>query len=682
MKNIEKKETNFIIQFLELFEKKIKKLESDSIFTSISTIGSSINFRENCRKKNYVDYDIVFISKDVKKELANKLLKNLFDQLASESNDSLKILCRLHSGPMRPLRNSPIEPLPNFKKESVLFFHVSYFTEEFYSEADSQLSPILRYSWQNSRTIVGVSLNSYSCNISINAAMIIDAKAGLKDKIHSISSERIGYWRWGYIDRHCDMFWEERSYEDFERYYIPVHMVDWAMKNYISLLSSISGISINKDIWQVLNFPCDILTDIVFFSNCISSLDYKLAEYCSATEDFIINNNIDELKYRAIRLIKALVKQTEFIKYFQEKTYQIPYLKTPIEALSCLDITHRVGRIVNDLKIKNIFIITDSKVKRFYSLMLAYTNITVHEFVLDINNVKTISSLVSILEKFEELGCDNSSLIISFGGGNIGNTAGMAAGLICRGVSFVNIPTTIISQLDSAIGVKQSVNGQLSKNYFGLFHPPKAVLLSPLFLLSNDKLNLISGLAEAMKHGLCQSQQLIDLIYDFLETDMCSIIILDKILNLTIKLKLEYMVLDPFENSPYQFLELGHKVGHAVEHLYHLPHGICVLFGILCEARFFVEKNKINNQTFLYIENNIFLLLCRLDSSIFDDIIPSTIANQVFRDNKKRNEKIPLAYISKPQYPEALFVLWDKNNRAVMILAIQQVIGSLNKIRR
>jgi 3-dehydroquinate synthase len=675
---------NVIVQYLEVFENNLTSVIDCSTFSSVFSIGSSQGFKSFNKHKKYMDYDIVFVFSGQYPRHAFAELNALFQRVERDSNCALKILYRIESGPMRPVRSSASEEIPNLRNQSVLFFHVSLFSQDFLTQSsmENSLSPLLKYSWKNSRLLHGTPQTQFFNPAYIDAEIAIESKSGLKDQLCALNAKSIGYWCWYHVDEVLSLEWRQRSYQDFEPYYIPLHTVDWAMRNHLSLLSAISGLNISHKIWSKFIFPDVVKSDVAYFQNCIATLDNTLIEYCDNPQLFFQKNDLTDLHDRAIRLLSELIKRTEFIRDYQNCMYAIPFSKYGIEAISSLDTMVHINEVVAKLQIQKLFVLTDSNVYELFRIAIRDIKVDVHELILDANDTKNIKSLVSILEQLEQLGCDNSSMVLALGGGNVGNTAGMVAGLMCRGIPFMNIPTTLVAQLDSSIGVKQSVNGNSAKNYFGLFHPPQRVLISPIFLWANDYTSLISGLAEALKHGICQSQHLVDLVQDFIDSDMRSMYLLGKIIHLTIELKLEYMVIDPFENSPTQFLELGHKVGHAIEHLNpHFPHGISILVGMLCEAHFFALQGKTNNVCLKYLEETLTILFSCLDNSMFKGIDKKAVVEQIYRDNKKRNGEIPFAFVKAPQQPVAEFVPWDDCNKNLMYLAISKALKIISRVK-
>ena len=265
-----------------------------------------------------------------------------------------------------------------------------------------------------------------------------------------------------------------------------------------------------------------------------------------------------------------------------------------------------------------------------------------------------------VVTEAERRGITSSSAVVAFGGGNVGNTAGTAAGLICRGTRLIHVPTTVVSQLDSAVGGKQSVNGLLGKNYLGLFHPPSKVLLQPLFLLSLQYEQISDGLVEALKHGFVQDQALIGQVLQYVaQREDQPFDLLASILKRTIELKLEYLREDPLENDPRTHLELGHKFGHAIEFLSdgRLSHGQSVAFGILAEGVLFRSLGKTSPDTFDYMRSSVVNLIAVTEA--LESVQPSVVAEQLWHDNKRSGPYVPFSYLVRPQQPESCLLALD-----------------------
>lgn len=320
-----------------------------------------------------------------------------------------------------------------------------------------------------------------------------------------------------------------------------------------------------------------------------------------------------------------------------------------------LDLKGSLDSLLGDLRGDLVWSVADSDVTALYDpASLAPGMAHILDPVIMGPGDKNIDGLAQVVRAAEQRGVTWSSVLIAFGGGSVGNTAGTAAGLICRGTRLIHVPTTLVAQLDSAIGGKQSVNGGVGKNYLGLFHAPIKVFVQPLFLLSLDYNRISDGLVEAMKHGFCQEHDLVRQVLEYAtRKDEAPFDLLVHILKRTIELKLEYLVDDPLENDPRTHLELGHKLGHAVEFLAggRLSHGQSVAFGMLAEGLLFTNLGKTNAATFDYLRNSVVRLISPTEA--LESIRPARVAEQLWRDNKRSGDCVPFSYLVEPQHPRS-----------------------------
>ena len=173
MQNIEQKNGSVIVQYLDEFERSLTSLINCSIFSSIFSIGSAQSFKNFKGHKKYIDYDIVFVFAGHDPKRAFVELNVLFDRVAQDSNCLLKILYRIESGPMRPVRNGISENIPDLRNQSVLFFHVSFFSQDFLARSENSLSPLLKFSWKNLRLLHGAPQTQFTDAAYIDAEMAI-----------------------------------------------------------------------------------------------------------------------------------------------------------------------------------------------------------------------------------------------------------------------------------------------------------------------------------------------------------------------------------------------------------------------------------------------------------------------------------------------------------------------------
>lgn len=203
----------------------------------------------------------------------------------------------------------------------------------------------------------------------------------------------------------------------------------------------------------------------------------------------------------------------------------------------------------------------------------------------DVN--KNIESLTAIWTAMQQSGANRHSMLINLGGGMVTDMGGFAAATFKRGIKFINVPTTLLSAVDAAVGGKTGINFNGLKNEVGAFAPAQAVLISTAFLSTLPDTEILSGYAEMLKHGLIDSPEHYAQLIDFDPTEGSPEHLLT-LLERSVKVKERIVLEDPFEHGIRRALNLGHTVGHAFESLAMrrnrpVPHGYAVAWGCIVE---------------------------------------------------------------------------------------------------
>ena len=214
---------------------------------------------------------------------------------------------------------------------------------------------------------------------------------------------------------------------------------------------------------------------------------------------------------------------------------------------------------------------------------------------------KTLSSVEELAGRMVKLGADRRSLLIAFGGGVVGDTAGLLASLYMRGIALVQIPTTFLAQVDAAIGGKTGVNLTAGKNLMGTFYQPKAVLVDPGVLSTLPEREYRAGLYEALKCGVIRSAA----IFEFMERERERILqrdaaALEWLISECIKVKAAVVEADEREDDLRRVLNFGHTIGHALEaetrYKYFL-HGEAVGWGMVAASMIAAAMQKTSAET-------------------------------------------------------------------------------------
>ena len=196
--------------------------------------------------------------------------------------------------------------------------------------------------------------------------------------------------------------------------------------------------------------------------------------------------------------------------------------------------------------------------------------------VLQGEESKSFDNYKMLLAYMAENSFTRTDCVIAVGGGVVGDLSGFVASSYMRGVDFYNIPTTLLSQVDSSIGGKVAIDFNGIKNIIGAFYQPRAVLIDSEVLKTLDKRQISAGLCEAIKMSLTSNSELFELI----EKSVC-LDDIDEIIEKALLIKKNVVEADPKEKGLRKILNFGHTIGHAIESETGLLHGECVALGML-----------------------------------------------------------------------------------------------------
>jgi 3-dehydroquinate synthase len=219
---------------------------------------------------------------------------------------------------------------------------------------------------------------------------------------------------------------------------------------------------------------------------------------------------------------------------------------------------------------------------------------------------KNLDTMAGIYRFLIENGYDRKTLLAALGGGVVGDMTGFAAATYLRGVDFIQIPTTLLSQADSSIGGKTGIDFEGYKNMIGAFCMPKLVYSNVGTLKSLDGRQFSSGFAEVMKHGLIRD----DSYYEWLLENMYEILgqeteVLQEMLLRSNEIKKAVVEADPLEKGERMLLNLGHTLGHAIEKYmdFTMTHGECVALGCVAAAWISWKRDLIEMEDFYEIRD-------------------------------------------------------------------------------
>ena len=265
-------------------------------------------------------------------------------------------------------------------------------------------------------------------------------------------------------------------------------------------------------------------------------------------------------------------------------------------------------------------------------------------------NQKSVDNILSILllNNFNRNDC-----VISIGGGITGDVSGFAASMFKRGLKFINIPTTLLSQVDSSIGGKTGINSKYGKNLIGSFYQPSLVISDIIFLKSLPKREIICGYGEILKHAIIADKK----FFTFLDINGSKILnlkspLIEKAIFKSCSIKKKVVETDEKEMGIRKILNFGHTFAHAYEatlgYSKKLNHGEAVILGIKTAAKFSLLNNILSIKDFNLIENHLNKLnLPKNINKFFSIKNLNKILSYMKKDKKNNTKKINLVLLKK-----------------------------------
>lgn len=253
--------------------------------------------------------------------------------------------------------------------------------------------------------------------------------------------------------------------------------------------------------------------------------------------------------------------------------------------------------------------------------------------------------LAHVIEQLAEDAADRNTLLINIGGGATTDLGGFAATIYKRGIDFFHVPTTLMAMVDASLGGKNGINFKGVKNVIGTFEPPNELIICPVFLSSLPDDELLSGMAEMLKHGLIQDAALWEALIDL---DEISAETLTPFIQRNIQIKLTIVERDPFESGDRKLLNFGHTVGHAIEsyllqnNIQH-THGHCVAWGMIFSCLLAQSDKILNKDSAQEIIENL------LDLYPIPTSLPSweDIQKYLVHDKKNQDGKLQFTLIKE-----------------------------------
>ncbi len=261
-----------------------------------------------------------------------------------------------------------------------------------------------------------------------------------------------------------------------------------------------------------------------------------------------------------------------------------------------------------------VVVVTNPVVKRLYGNLLkqSLTNYGFESVVLEIpegEEQKTLQNASNLYGELSNCCTERSTPILSLGGGIIGDLAGFVAATYLRGVPFIQIPTTLLAQIDSSIGGKVAVNYDKFKNKIGAFYQPKLVISDIVTLRTLPVREHVSGMAEIIKHAVIWDKDLFDYIEDNLDRIKAfnDNNVLEELVFRAVNIKAKIIEQDEKDLNLRNILNYGHTVGHAIETLseFNLKHGEAVAIGMMAAGRISNKMGMLSNNELYRMKNVI-----------------------------------------------------------------------------
>ncbi|MVZ65170.1 3-dehydroquinate synthase [Sphingobacterium sp. DK4209] len=251
---------------------------------------------------------------------------------------------------------------------------------------------------------------------------------------------------------------------------------------------------------------------------------------------------------------------------------------------------------------------------------------------------KNIDFCIGVWKTMLDFGADRKALMLNLGGGVVTDMGGFAAATYKRGIDFINVPTTLLSQVDASVGGKTGIDLDNVKNIIGTFSQPQAVFISTAFLKTLDDRQIRSGFAEIIKHGLIQDKALYQKCKS-LELP----VVPNEIVFESVQIKNNVITIDPKEKGLRKILNFGHTIGHAIEG-YSLEndqspllHGEAIAIGMICEAYL---SFKLNNLEEAELEEIVQYLSSVYPKYQFDQSIYPILLGLMRNDKKNENNQL------------------------------------------
>lgn len=290
----------------------------------------------------------------------------------------------------------------------------------------------------------------------------------------------------------------------------------------------------------------------------------------------------------------------------------------------------------------NLFVVTDENVNQLYrqSLIDALPDFILSFVIIEPGeSSKSMDVYQHVIDQLINLGMKRNHMLVAFGGGVVGDLTGFVASTLYRGVSYIQIPTTLLAQVDSSIGGKVGIDLPQGKNLIGSFYDPKLVMIDPHFLTTLDEREYHNGLAEMIKVGLIGDKRLYQHLLSHEQ-------VTEQEIASAISVKRDLVLMDPYDQKERMFLNFGHTFGHAIEkkHQYQTyKHGEAISYGMLIALEIGVRLGETKPELYEEVKS----LLMRLQLVKEPLLNPIHYAEAILTDKKYLSDGLNYVIVSR-----------------------------------
>jgi 3-dehydroquinate synthase len=322
------------------------------------------------------------------------------------------------------------------------------------------------------------------------------------------------------------------------------------------------------------------------------------------------------------------------------------------------DVLDRIGLLIaKNMPALHYIIITDFNISAIYGRLLLdrLRGMSLSVDLIDFaagEGAKNIGTATAIVERLIKLGADRKSALVALGGGVVGDVTGFVASTFMRSIPYIQIPTTLVAQVDSSIGGKTAIDLPEGKNLLGTFYQPKGVFIDVKFLDTLPEEEMSNGLAEVIKYGVIDNVE----VFNFLERNIKAIKgrdreILEEMIENACRIKKAIVEIDERELGIRRVLNFGHTIGHAIEAEsdYTVSHGAAVSLGMVAAARISEIMHDFPHRDRERIEH--LLESAGLSDRISQAITTDGIMARLRADKKKEGDTIHFVLLKKMGMP-------------------------------